>query len=46
MALTLGIDLAVRAAHQATLVRDGATMWRGRKFSTRPPDLQRTMPPA
>jgi transposase len=41
MALTLGIDVAVRAAHQATLARDGATVWRGRKFSTRPADLQR-----
>ncbi len=36
MALTLGIDVAVRAVHQATLTRDGATVWRGRKFSTRP----------
>lgn len=41
MTLTLGIDVAVRAAHQATLARDGATVWRGRKFSTRPPDLER-----
>ena len=41
MALTLGIDVAVRAAHQATLARDGATVWRGRKFSTRPTDLER-----
>ena len=41
MALTLGIDVAVRAAHQATLARDGATMWRGRKFWTRPADLER-----
>ncbi|ABG98987.1 conserved hypothetical protein [Rhodococcus jostii RHA1] len=32
MALTLGIDVAVRAEHQATLARDGATVWRGRKF--------------
>ena len=32
MALTLGIDLAVRAAHQATLARDGTTLWRGREF--------------
>ncbi len=28
MALTLGIDVAVRAAHQATLARDGKTVWR------------------
>lgn len=41
MALTLGIDVAVRAAHQATLARDGTTVWRGRKFSTQPRDLER-----
>jgi transposase len=41
MALTLGIDVAVRAAHQATLARDGSTVWRGRKFSTQPTDLER-----
>lgn len=41
MAWTLGIDVAVRAAHQATLARDGTTVWRGRKFSTRPVDLER-----
>lgn len=41
MAWTLGIDVAVRAAHQATLARDGTTVWRGRKFSTRPTDLER-----
>jgi len=41
MALTLGIDVAVRAAHQATLARDGATVWRGRKFWTRPADLEK-----
>lgn len=41
MALTLGIDVAVRAAHQATLARDGVTVWRGRKFWTRPADLER-----
>jgi transposase len=41
MALTLGIDVACRAAHQATLARDGATVWRGRKFWTRPADLDR-----
>jgi transposase len=41
MALTLGIDVAVRAEHQATLARDGATVWRGRKFWTRPADLER-----
>lgn len=41
MAWTLGIDVAVRAAHQATLAPDGTTVWRGRKFSTRPMDLER-----
>lgn len=41
MALTLGIDVACRAAHQATLARDGLTVWRGRKFWTRPGDLER-----
>ena len=41
MSLTLGIDVAVRAAHRATLARDGVTVWRGRKFVTRPGDLER-----
>ena len=41
MALTLGIDVACRAAHQATLAIDGKTVWRGRKFWTRPVDLER-----
>lgn len=41
MALTLGIDVACRAAHQATLARDGAAVWRGRKFWTRLADLER-----
>jgi len=41
MALTLGIDVAVRAAHQAALTRDGATVWRGRRFWTRPADLEK-----
>lgn len=40
MMLTLGIDVAVRAAHQAALARDGATVWRGRKFWTQPADLE------
>jgi transposase len=40
--LTLGIDLACRAAHQASLARpDGSFVWTGRKFFTRPADLQR-----
>jgi transposase len=41
MALTLGIDVAVRAEHLATLARDGTTVWRGRKFWTRPADLEK-----
>lgn len=42
MDLTLGIDLACRAAHQASLARpDGTFVWTGRKFFTRPADLQR-----
>jgi transposase len=41
VALTLGIDVAVRAAHQATLTRDGKAVWRGRKFLTRPEELER-----
>jgi len=39
MAFTLGIDIAVRAAHVASFVEDGATRWRGRKFFTHPDDL-------
>jgi transposase len=39
---TLGIDLACRAAHQASLAgSDGTIVWSGRKFFTRPADLQR-----
>jgi len=38
---TLGIDVACRAAHQATLAQNGATVWSGRKFDTRPADLDR-----
>jgi len=38
---TLGIDVACRAAHLATLARDGATVWRGRRFWTSPADLER-----
>ena len=34
MTWTLGIDVACRAAHQATLAHHGTTVWRGRKFST------------
>lgn len=40
--LTLGIDLACRAAHQASLARaDGTFVWTGREFFTRPVELQR-----
>ena len=42
MSMTLGIDLACRAAHQATYARhDGSFIWSGRKFFTRPAELQR-----
>lgn len=40
MAMTLGIDIAVRAAHQGSLAVDGTLVWTGRKFFTRPADLQ------
>jgi transposase len=41
MQLTLGIDLACRAAHQASLARsDGTFVWSGKKFFTRPADLE------
>ena len=40
--LTLGIDLACRAAHVASLAGpDGVLVWTGRKFFTRPADLER-----
>ena len=38
---TLGIDVACRAEHQATLAIDGKLAWRGRKFLTRTTDLDR-----
>jgi len=41
MNLTLGIDVACRAAHQATFAVEGKPVWKGRKFFTRPADLQR-----
>ncbi len=42
MRLTLGIDVACRAAHQASLAgADGTLMWSGRKFFTRPAELER-----
>jgi transposase len=40
--LVLGIDLACRAAHQASLARaDGTFVWTGKKFFTRPEELER-----
>lgn len=39
--LTLGIDVACRAAHQATLAEGGVPVWKGRKFFTRPADLEK-----
>jgi transposase len=41
MSTTLGIDVACRAEHQATLAIDGKPVWRGRKFLTRTSDLDR-----
>ncbi len=42
MAMTLGIDLACRAAHVASLAGpDGALVWRGRSLFTRPADLEK-----
>ncbi len=42
MAMTLGIDLACRAAHVASLAGpDGRLVWRGRKFFSRTADLER-----
>ena len=41
MALTLGIDVACRADHQATLAVDGRPVWRGRRFRSRSTDLDR-----
>lgn len=41
MMMTLGIDVACRAEHQATLAIDGRPAWRGRKFLTRTADLHR-----
>lgn len=39
--MTLGIDVACRAAHQATLAVGGVPVWKGRKFFTRPAELER-----
>jgi transposase len=41
MAMTLGIDVACRADHQATLAVDGCPVWRGRRFRTTSTDLDR-----
>jgi len=41
MNVVLGVDLACRAAHQASLARaDGTFLWSGRKFFTTPADLE------
>lgn len=40
MSKTLGIDVACRAAHQASLAIDGKVVWTGRKFFTRPVQLE------
>jgi transposase len=41
MNVVLGVDLACRAAHQASLARaDGTFVWSGRKFFTTPADLE------
>jgi transposase len=41
MSKTLGIDVACRAAHQASLAIDGRVVWSGRKFFTRPAELEK-----
>ena len=41
MTMTLGVDVACRAEHQATLAIDGRVRWRGRKFLTCTSDLDR-----
>ncbi|MCE5290287.1 MAG: IS110 family transposase [Nocardiaceae bacterium] len=40
MTMTLGIDVACRADHLATLSHDGAIAWRGRRFQTSSQDLE------
>jgi transposase len=39
--ICLGVDVACRAEHQATLAVHGKPVWKGRKFLTRPRDLER-----
>ena len=41
MTITLGIDVACRADHQATLAVDGRPVWRGRRFRSSSTDLNR-----
>lgn len=41
MSKTLGVDVACRAAHQASLAIDGKLIWMGRKFFSRPADLEK-----
>ena len=44
MGWTLGIDLACRAAHVASLAApDGTIIWTGRTFFTRPAELERLL---
>ena len=41
MAMTLGIDVACRADHQATFAVDGRVVWRGRRFRSSSTELGR-----
>lgn len=41
MAITLGIDVACRAAHQGALAVNGTVKWKGRSFFSRPDELER-----
>lgn len=41
MTMTLGIDVACRADHQATLAVDARVVWRGRRFRSSSTDLDR-----
>jgi transposase len=41
MTMTLGIDVACRADHQATLAVDGRPVWRGRRFRSASTELDR-----
>ena len=41
LGMTLGVDVACRAAHQASLAINGKLVWSGRKFFTRPDQLEK-----